>query len=201
MPDKISRILNDRESGSVALLKHLISALEEELKDPDLDANDFYTRVAIIREKLNHFAAIENFLASLNKHSRQKKTFAEDVLLFISDYRIYWQDSAGKIAENFLQHCNPEGLCILTHSHSETVISLLGQLHARQIPFQVIQTLSTPGQEGRKSFERMLQLNIRADLIDEVNIQEAMDRADLLFMGCDALLAAAFLPRRAVTIH
>ena len=103
MTDEISLILNDRESGSVALLNRLIAALEKELNGTDLSA---------IRKKLNHFAAIENFLAPLVTLAGQKDTFPGECLHFIADYRSYWHDSAVMIAENFLQHASPHGKTI-----------------------------------------------------------------------------------------
>lgn len=193
MPDEISLILNDRESGSVALLNRLITALEQELHAKDLSAWAFSHLLINIREKLHHFAAIENFLASLITYSWQKEAFPGEAIRFIKDYRLHWQDSGRKIAENFLQHCHPCDLSILTHSQSQTVISLLSQLHERQVPFRVLQTLSIPGEEGRKAHERMLQLDIQADLFDEANIKEVLARTNLILMGCDALLPTEFL--------
>jgi hypothetical protein len=193
MPDEISHILNDRESGSVALLNRLIGALEEELHGTDLKAEAFRNLLLSIREKLNHFAAIENFLGSLIMHSGQEDNFPGEALEFIGSYKLYWHGSAVKIAKDFLQYCDPEGLTILTHSHSETVISLLYQLHLRQIPFQVIQTLSSPGEEGKKSHERMRQMKLQTELIDDANMEEALGHTDLILMGCDALLSTEFL--------
>ena len=193
MPDEISLILNDRESGSVALLNRLITALEQELHADDLSSWAFSHLLINIREKLHHFAAIENFLASLIACTGQKINFPGEAIRFIRDYRLHWQDSAAQIAENFLQHCDPEDLTILTHSHSQTSISLLSDLHFRQIPFRVIQTLSIPGEEGRKAQERLLQLDIEVELLDERKLQETLARTDLILMGCDALMPTEFL--------
>ena len=193
MPDEISLILNDRESGSVSLLNRLITALEHELHAEDLSTWAFSHLLLNIREKLHHFAAIENFLVSLIACTGQKENFPGEAIRFIKDYRLHWQDSAAQIAENFLQHCGPENLTILTHSHSQTIISLLSELHFRQIPFRVVQTLSIPGEEGRIAQERMLQLDIQAELVDDRKLKEVLARTDLILMGCDALLPKEFL--------
>lgn len=193
MPDKFSHILNDRTSGSVALLNRLIGALEEELRRPDPGAAEFGKLLTTIREKLKHFAAIENFLASLIGKVRPEDAFPGTALRFIEDYRFYWQDSSGKIADHFLQLCEPLGKTILTHSHSHTVISLLDQLHLRQIPFRVLQTRSSPGGEGRESLERLAQLEIRTELIEDADVKEVLRECSLVLMGCDALLDTEFL--------
>lgn len=193
MPDEISLILKDRESGSVALLNRLIIALEKELHAAELKAEAFSNLLITIREKLHHFAAIENFLASLIEHCGQKDAKRGEILRFIADYKLQWKNNEEKIVKNFLQHCRPEGLCILTHSHSQTIVSLLTQLHQRKIRFRILQTRSSPGEEGKLSHERMRQLKFQADLIDDADIKEAMAQADLVLMGCDALLPAEFL--------
>ena len=163
LPHEIKQIVNDRESGSVALLNRLISALEKELYGYELDSSDlslegFHRLLAILGPKLGLFAAMENFLASVIKRIGHGSAFPGEALGFISDYRSYWEESPGKIADNFLRQINPEGRTILTHSHSQTVISLLDQLQQRNIPFRVFQTLSVPGGEGKLSHERLIRM-------------------------------------------
>jgi translation initiation factor 2B subunit (eIF-2B alpha/beta/delta family) len=193
LPNEIAHILNDRQSGSVALLNQLISGLEHLLLKNNLSAEDFSKLVRELRKKLNHFAAIENFLNSMSTVIHQEHVFPGNTLGFINKYRLYWKDSATKIAANFLLQSNPEGKTILTHSHSQTVISLLGQLQKKQIPYRILQTCSSPGEEGRISLGRMQQINIEALLVNDSEIHEALVQTDLIVMGCDALLSTEFL--------
>lgn len=188
-----SHILNDRESGSIALLNRVIDAIDSGLQDADLNAEVFCSLLQNVRKQLYHFAAIENFLASLIKHTGKSKNFPGEALRFIAVYKLYWLDSDHKIAENFLQQCDPRDRTLFTHSHSETVLSLLRQLQSSGIPFRVLQSLSSPGEEGRLSMERMHQLKIRAALIDDKDIPEALAHSDIILMGCDALLPTEFL--------
>lgn len=195
LPDKIKRIIEDRESGSVALLNRLITALEHELKRPDFTVKSFSPMITEIRKKLCHFAAIENFLSSLLIHwdLPAGKGDPGQTLTFISEYREYWHDSMAKITRNFLHHFDPEGKTLLTHSHSQTIISLLEKLHQRQITFRVLQTVSIPGEEGRIACERLRQLNIEAEITDDARVGEVLQRTHLVLMGCDALLPEEFL--------
>jgi translation initiation factor 2B subunit (eIF-2B alpha/beta/delta family) len=189
----ISHILNDRESGSVALLNRLVGTLEDGLHGTRLSIGAFRTTLLRLRKQLHHFAAIDNFLAELIRHAANQKSFPEEALRFMAVYKLYWQDSIRPLTENFLDKCQPEGLTILTHSHSQTLISLFTQLHLRQIHFRVLQTRSSPGEEGEKSLERMLQLRLQAELIDDAKVTEALHRSDVVLMGCDALLETEFL--------
>jgi translation initiation factor 2B subunit (eIF-2B alpha/beta/delta family) len=189
----LSHILNDRESGSVALLNRLVGMLEDELQDTGLRWETFRSQLINLRKELHHFAAIENFLAGLVRHTAQPAAFPDEALGFIGAYKSYWRDSIGALTENFLAQCHPQGLTILTHSHSQTLSSLFTQWHLRQIHFRVLQTLSSPGGEGRKSLERMLQLKLQAELIDDAKVNEALLHSDVVMVGCDALLASEFL--------
>lgn len=191
-------ILDDRESGSVALLNRLTDALEKELAGSYVDGpipgvEEFNSLLLTIGKKLKPFAAIENFLASLIRITGHGSTFPQDALSFIADYRSQWEQSPAKIADNFLRQIQPEGRTILTHSHSQTIISLLDRLNRRKIPFRVIQTLSVPGEEGRISHERMLRMKLQADLVHEADLKDALKQCDLILVGCDALTDREFL--------
>jgi len=189
----ISHILNDRTSGSVALLNQLVEKLEEGLHESALSPEAFHSLLFTVRERLQHFAAIENFLLELIRYSTKEESFPEEALRFIAVYKLYWEDSTRLLTENFLEKCHPEGLTILTHSHSQTLISLFSELRLRRINFRVLQTLSSPGEEGRKALERMLHLKIKAELIDDARVSEALQQSDMVLMGCDALLPDEFL--------
>lgn len=166
-PPGIQKILDDRESGSIALLERLISALETELDHPGASEGQFAALLEGISKELAHFAAIENLLASLSGLIRQNGPFPATVTRFFREYRDYWRNSEITLTDNLLQHCNPQNRTFFTHSHSQTVISVLDQLHARGIRFRVLQTISTPGGEGRIALERMHQMHLHAELIDE----------------------------------
>ena len=77
-PNEISRILSDRESGSVALLNRLINALEKKLLLTSHDEPAFRTLLKRIQDKLNHFAAIDNFLEELLTNLEKKYTLQRD---------------------------------------------------------------------------------------------------------------------------
>jgi len=77
----ISHILNDCESGSVALLNRLVGTLEDGLHGTRLSVGAFRTTLLRLREKLHHFAAIDNFLAELIRHVANQKSFPEEALL------------------------------------------------------------------------------------------------------------------------
>jgi translation initiation factor 2B subunit (eIF-2B alpha/beta/delta family) len=193
LPRAISQILDDRESGSVSLLNRLLVAIEQELHQPEIQTDYFQTLLNTIRGELRHFAAIENCLSDLITACGKEHAFPRKALKYITAYRFYWNNSQDLITENFLQQCQPEGKTILTHSHSQTFISLLDQLKQRKIPFKVIQTLSVPGEEGKRSLERMHQMKLEAQLIDDTDIIEALEHSDLVVIGCDALMDTEFL--------
>jgi translation initiation factor 2B subunit (eIF-2B alpha/beta/delta family) len=174
LPEEIQAVLADRESGSIALLTRLESALATELQQPGRTRESFTAMVEEVRMHLVHFAAIDNFLLSLTDHIKQEDGFPGSAIGYLSEYGEYWRGSSRKITENFLRNFDPEGKTILTHSHSQTVLSLLEQLHAKQIGFRVLQTLSIPGEEGRIAVERLHRQQITADLVEDSHAEEVM---------------------------
>jgi len=194
-PPDIQRILEDRESGSVALLNRLLDALEQELHRSRFHPEPFYRLVSGVCKELRHFAAIGNFLAPLTQTSEQPGVggIRSAALRYIEDYRAYWEGSSERIADHFLRQYAPAGMTLMTHSHSQTVLTLLEKLHVRGIRFRVLQTLSTPGEEGRIACDRMKQSGIAAELIRDEQTDEAMKMTGLVVMGCDALMPEEFL--------
>jgi translation initiation factor eIF-2B subunit alpha len=204
LPARIISILEDRESGSIALLNRLIPVLEQELGVDGFSPEAFLDRVAVIRTKLSHFAAIENFLAALcdalegqdREALKAQEEHAGRGLAFLANYREYWQESAEKVADNFLRIFSPEGKTLLTHSHSQTILSLMEKLQERKIGFQIIQTLSVPGEEGRIACEKFRQTGVKATLIPDEQVEEVLSRVDQVLMGCDALLPGEFMNKK-----
>ncbi len=190
---EIQRILEDRETGSVGLLNRLIPALEEHLKSPGMDEESFLEMVKELRGELGHFAVIENFLVALKDQVGDQEPIQGRVQSFLNTYRTHWDDSTANIAENMLGCCDPKGRIILTHSHSETVIGLFKNMHERGIPFRVLQTVSSPGEEGRIAQERMHKIGISVDLIVDAMIDDVLEEVDIVICGCDALLETEFL--------
>lgn len=193
IPAEIDRICKDRVSGSVTLLNRLIPALEQELRQEGFALEHFLALIAEIRGELGHFAAIENFLAALLVHAEGLDGDPGNALHFMKEYKAYWQDSAAKVATNLLSDFNPEGTTLLIHSQSQTILSLLEELQKRQVSFQVMQTLSVPGEEGRIAYEKFLRMGIGAELIEDAHVGELIHKSGLVLLGCDALLPDEFL--------
>lgn len=179
----------------MALLNSLVDALEKELQQPDFDQASFRKLVTGVREKLSHFAAIENFLAPFEVHADSGEAAGDPAkfLQFISAYREYWEGSGEMITDHFLRYFDPSGMTLLTHSHSQTVFTLLQGLKARGVSFGVLQTVSAPGEEGRIACERMKQSGIPAELTGDDRIDEALERTGMVVTGCDALMPGEFL--------
>lgn len=192
-PDEIKAILEDRESGSIALLNRLISALELTLREGGFSQEGLLGLIARIRPELRHFAAMENFLVEFRDVLQGPGGNREAGRAFITSYREHWKDSEEKTTEHFLQSCAPQGKTFLTHSHSHSILSLIAQLQNRHLHFQVVQTLSAPGEEGKIALEKIVKLGVRASLIRDDELDEVIPGVDVVLMGCDALLPGEFL--------
>jgi len=109
------------------------------------------------------------------------------------DYENYWKDSIPAIAQNLLRCCDLNNMAILTHSNSNTVISVFRELTKKGLVFKVFQTRSIPGDEGVISQRNMESLGIKVSLTDDEKVSEIIHKTDIVVVGCDAMLDDKFL--------
>jgi translation initiation factor 2B subunit (eIF-2B alpha/beta/delta family) len=195
IPAEIEGILEDRESGSVALLNRLIAAFEGYLNNSEYSRENVVELIGESRKGLNHFTAIGNFLDGLALCVKDdpQKTDPGNALEFISEYQAYWQDSPEKMASNLLAAFPVEGATLLTHSHSQTIQSVLKALINRDVSFRVLQTLSLPAKEGNLAMKQLRSSGIEVELVMDELVGEALPRCDVVLLGCDALTPKEFL--------
>ncbi|MFO7530726.1 MAG: initiation factor 2B [Marinobacter sp.] len=83
----------------------------------------------------------------------------------------------------------PKQATILTHSRSSQVLALFRLLADRQLPFSVICTQSSPGNEGFTLARELDELGVPVTLITDAQTGLFMPEADIVFSGCDTWLS------------
>ena len=171
----------------------LLDGLELQLLNRDLKRTDFRHMLVRVRAALKHFAAIENLCRDILVRMDEAAPFPASLQAFLIEYRAYWDSSIERITDHIESRFDMDSKRILTHSNSHTITSLLGDLHERGHRFTVVQTLSSPGEEGRAALRELNRHGIRALLVDDEKVREVLPETDMVFMGCDTLLASEFL--------
>lgn len=93
----------------------------------------------------------------------------------------------------------PKNALIITHSRSSAVMGLFRRLAKQGHPFEVIATLSSPGNEGTLVASELNDLAVPVTLITEAQIGLFMGRADLVISGCDNWLTDGYFVNKAGT--
>jgi len=96
------------------------------------------------------------------------------------------ENSKKKIAEIGAKRI-PNNSVILTHCHSHTVTSLLGEAKEEGKSFEVICTETRPVFQGRITAKEMMDLEIKTTLIVDSAARFFMNRVDLVIVGADAI--------------
>ncbi|HDR67797.1 MAG TPA: hypothetical protein ENN61_01975 [Bacteroidaceae bacterium] len=200
IPADIEKIFHDTDSGSVLLVNKLLFAFEKLLQDPSLDDQLFRHHVLTVRKEMRHFAAVENLCGEMLVRLDEPYAFPSVVSRYLTDYRTYWEHSAERITENLTRRYELASKTILTHSNSETILSVFKILKQQGIPFRVLQTCSSPGNEGVISKRKIKDLDIKVLLIDDEDAVDVFHETDLVLMGCDTLLKEEFLNKKG-TMH
>lgn len=197
VPAFIARLRTDQTSGASQLALHALRDCRDYLSDTaplswqtlaDLAATLKTARPSMV--PLGN--AVDRWLWSLDAQA----TPASLKQQAIERLDILYQ-TLSEAAENTALHALPliaPHATIMTHSRSSTAMRLFRHLVGRDVPFNVIVTLSGPGNEGRLVAAELARLRVPVTLVTDAQMGLFMPDVDINISGCDCWLAdGAFL--------
>ena len=104
-----------------------------------------------------------------------------------SDYQAWSSSARQEIAGNALPLIMP-GSTIFTFTLSETVLSVLREVHRRGARFRVLVTESRPNNDGRLTARSLSDEGIEVGLGIDASVGELLAQADLMLVGAEAVL-------------
>lgn len=172
---KIESIINDKEHGSTKVLQDICQLFLYQRYDLD------ELRWAFIKlRKINpSMVVIHHFLNELQ--TKLDLNFKNHVIQYIDK----WQYCEERIASYIFKLLPQTPLTILTHSYSGVVIKVLVLLKSKGVCFNVLQTESTPGGEGKLQAEALVRLKLKIDLIADKKIAHKFPGIDVCLLGVD----------------
>lgn len=191
--ESLLQVLNDNQSGSVAVLQQLIRAVSSFLvreNDPIKASEILEKRLPVIRKSLGHFAVVDHFLKYLDvKISSLKNPDHELEPLFdsVKNYDDLWKDANRKVASVAFENIDCEGKTILLHSNSSVVTSFFRKLSETDTNVRIIQTESRPVNEGRYQAQILAGLGFSVDFIVDAAIGFMMPEVDMAITGADQI--------------
>lgn len=183
---------NNRQSGASELAIETLSQLHDFLQQADTQSAE---ELAIIVAELGRIRpsmhALEN---ALKRWLNQVITlpfnseFRLHYLKLLADIRVALLQASDQVVQQACQLIQP-GQTILTHSRSSQILALFKALKQQQISFQVVTTISAPGNEGFLVAEQLNQWQIPVSVITDAQMARMMPDIDINLVGCDSWLA------------
>lgn len=104
--------------------------------------------------------------------------------------RVYQQlsEASERVAENAAELIKPN-MTIMTHSRSSQVMALFEHLLERHMDFNVVVTISAPGNEGLLLASQLSRLGVPVTVITDAEMGQMMPKVDMNIVGCDNWLA------------
>ena len=178
--DKLEKILRDKISGSEQILSGLNNYLLENIND----RAEIKSAVKKIKANLFHFAAVENYISSLDETLKSNNNKVEDFIRKISTnsenkfLRLY------KRAEPYLKNIRT----VLTLSNSKTLLEIFRLWVKDNRRIDVIVCESRPKHEGRIFAKHLLKENIKVNVITDAMISLYIPHTDAVILGADSIL-------------
>lgn len=188
LPKTIKKILDDKLSGSVTLLKRLMISLENELLDPELSPSKFISYIEHVRNKMEMFTVVRHFCDELIlSHNVSVRNFPGNYLDFIREYKEFWEHAPQKLMQNLTKEVILEKKTIMLHSNSGTIREVFNLLADKDLGIKIYQTISSPMEEGRVQGQALAEMGYNVTLIVDALAAEKLKQTHLLLLAADQL--------------
>lgn len=175
----LSKIYNDKTSGSGDILQELHEHLQREQKMLEL----FPALITEIKRQFKSFQSVQNYLADLDKFIKHGKKLDE----FFKKYDSILNDIYLPIYEKNKKEFNKLNN-VLTISNSKTVLEILKLLNQDNTKLKVIVCESRPKFEGRLMAKKLDSFNIDVELIIDTDAFLKIKNVDAVLIGADMIL-------------
>lgn len=182
----LTSLQNNRTSGATELALTTLSRLKDCLSDiADQSPEQIKMIVAELSQARASMVPLANAL-----HRWQQQLNAGD-----GNYRQQYLDclvtvhrqlseATDRVADNAADLVKP-GMTVLTHSRSSQVMALFAHLLERHRNFNVIVTISAPGNEGLLVASQLNRMGVPVTVITDAGMGQIMPKADINIVGCD----------------
>ncbi|UCH64376.1 MAG: hypothetical protein JSW63_06990 [Ignavibacterium sp.] len=179
--ERLNKILSDKTSGSSEILLSLNRFLKSGI------SNRKFIDGSLIqaKKKLSHFAAINNYINTLN-HLIIKKDF-DKVNQYLNSIESLEDKKFEKICSK-IQKEIPKARNILTISRSGTLISVFKLWHQHKRNLKLIIPESRPSNEGKLMAKELLEAGIKVEMITDAMTGKYISGIDVVIIGADAVL-------------
>ncbi len=126
-------------------------------------------------------------------HFLKEASRGNDLLQTIEQYEQRWRNVPARIAAEVARLLPREDLRLLLHSQSGQVVQVMHELTRKGFNLRCVQTVSTPGEEGRVQAEVLQQAGLDVQVIEDGLISEIAGDIDACLLGVDQYDHRAFV--------
>lgn len=190
---ELSQVINDKQSGSVAVLQKLIHTILNFLnreQDATTRLKMIKNRLATMHNSLGHFEVVKHFLTQLEDWMTKPEIKDATGIVFcdlVKDYDDTWKNVNVKIAESAIEQLDFNNKTILLHSNSSAIVSLFQKMADEGIYCNVIQTESRPENEGRYQAVNIADQGHHVSIIVDSAAAFMIEKANLVLTGADQI--------------
>jgi len=186
------QLRHNNQSGASELAIETLSHLHELLQQTDTysaaELESIVKELSWIRPSMHALAnALKRWLDQVLTLPFNND-FRVNYLKQLADIRVSLLQASHHVVRHACQLIQP-GHTILTHSRSSQILALFTALKQQKIDFQVVTTISAPGNEGFLVAEQLNQWQIPVTVITDAQMARIMPDIDINLTGCDSWLA------------
>ena len=179
---QLSKIKNDRQSGSLQISNNTLNVIQEAISARDINIHDLKAMVVDLSSDFPDFAVLQHFISGINQAGNTKR----ELLDFISNYKQKWQNVDRDISNHFLSSIKVNDSTVLLHSNSRTIHALFEEITRRNLTVNVFQTESRPGGEGVLQAEYLRKLGFKVSVIND-DVLNQINSIDIFLIGADRI--------------
>ena len=177
---ELLKIAVDRINGSTTMLFKLLDIMEAMIKNHQ-NLTEYQQELNEIIKNQSHFINLVNITRQISENLSD--TVA--ILNLITDIRQYYQTLFEKQANIILQKPHKDKIKILTHSNSSSIKNVIMHIKDKVKSIEIVQTVSTPGDEGKLQADFFCKNGIPVTLIDDSAVANYIPEVDFILSGCD----------------
>ncbi|MEX0615716.1 MAG: hypothetical protein WD177_07390 [Methylophaga sp.] len=197
----LTSLQNNRTSGATELALITLSRLKDCLSDLSDQSPE---QIEMIVEELSHARAsmvplgnaLHRWQQNLDADGGNYRQQYLDGLLTVHRQL---SEASDRVAENAADLIKP-GMTILTHSRSSQVMALFAHLLERHRDFNVIVTISAPGNEGLLVASQLNRMGVSVTVITDAEMGQIMPKVDINIVGCDNWLTDHYFVNKTGTL-
>jgi len=178
--NKLKKILSDNKSGSSEILLKLINWC----KNYSSDKKTLLEMINASNKELKSFPAVQSFIREFKKVIETKGD--SQIIVFLNEQTKRIENRYSNLFNNSLPILK-DSERIVTLSNSKTIIEILVRLNKLR-KISVVVGESRPQFEGRIMAKKLLKNKINVEIIPDVLLPDAVEKADAAIIGADSIL-------------